>query len=121
MGVAVKGHLSYNEIGIHHFIQVARVFLSPLKAQQLHTKCDQSDSVLTLVAARFVYMRGADPNIENYAGLTVLDLAYGYMDQMKINLLEDFGGRHGSSYSEDYMEDFLAYDGDYYYSVTGQG
>ena len=63
------------------------------------------------------YCRGADPNIENDAGLTILDLAHGYMDQKIINLLGNFGGKHGSNYSEEYMEEYLAYD-DYYYSSS---
>ena len=44
-----------------------------------------------------------------------MDLAHGYMDQETINLLENFGGKHGSNYSEEYMEEYLAYD-DYYYA-----
>ena len=54
--------------------------------------------------------RGADPNIENHAGLTVYDLAYAYMEQELIELLESYGGRHGSNYSKEYMEEYL---GDY--------
>ena len=45
-----------------------------------------------------------------------MDLAHGYMDQETINLLENFGGKHGSNYSEEYMEEYLAYDAYAYYS-----
>ncbi len=54
--------------------------------------------------------RGADPNIENEAGLTVYDLAYAYMEQELVDILESYGGTHGSNYSEEYMEEYL---GDY--------
>ena len=66
---------------------------------------------LTLVDVKLVCLlcRGADPNIENDAGLTVLDLAYGYGDQKGIDILENFGGRHGSSYSEEYVQEYLAF------------
>ena len=51
--------------------------------------------------------RGADPNIENDAGLTVLDFASFYKIQKIIDILENFGGSHGSNYSEEYMEEYL--------------
>ena len=55
----------------------------------------------------------ADPNIETPAGLTVLDFAHfrakAGMEQEQeiINLLESYGGTHGSNYSEEYMEEYM--------------
>ena len=57
-----------------------------------------------------IQCRGADPNIETPAGLTVLDFAHTFMEQDIMDLLESYGGRHGSNYSEEYMEEYL---GDY--------
>ena len=56
--------------------------------------------------------RGADPNIETPAGLTILDFAvtgYGGMEQEQemLYLLAIYGGKHGSNYSEEYMEDYM--------------